>query len=55
MNSRYLSCCSPTNLWLIVDKGINKDESVATMIFNIGNSLFNGSVNLLASRYRVTR
>ena len=30
---KILSCCSPTTLWLIVDKGINKDESVATHDF----------------------
>ena len=30
---KILSCCSPSNLWLVVDNGINKDEGVVTHDF----------------------
>ena len=30
---KILSCCAPTNLWLVVDNGINEDANVSTHDF----------------------
>ena len=30
---KILSCCSPSNLWLVVDNGVNTDEGVVTHDF----------------------